>query len=109
MPGRPIACCASVNERRGGPSEGGDMKANTRRKQFKYIKRGTPVPAWLREHWKRIRPAPQADTIEDRALLLMRMHRDKQRWLKSRPKLLQALAWDLMVASLSEGRTWPEP
>jgi hypothetical protein len=85
------------------------MKASTQRKPFKYVKRGTPVPAWLKEHWKRIRQAPQADTIEDRALLLMRMHHNKQRWLKSRPKLLQALAWDLMVASLSEGRTWSEP
>ena len=86
-----------------------DMSANTKRKQFKYVKRGTPVPAWLQAHWKRIPGAPQADTIEGRALLLRGMHRGKKaRWLKSRPKLLQALAWDLMVASLSEGMP-PEP
>ena len=86
-----------------------DMSANTQRKQFKYVKRGTPVPAWLQAHWKRIPGAPQADTIEGRALLLRGMHRGKKaRWLKSRPKLLQALAWDLMEASLSEGMP-PEP
>jgi hypothetical protein len=85
------------------------MKANTPRNQFKYVRRGTPVPAWLQGHWKKIPGAPRADTIEGRALLLMRMHRDEARWLKSRPKLLQALAWDLMEASLSECRTPPEP
>jgi hypothetical protein len=75
------------------------MKADTQPKQFKYVKRGTPVPTWLQEHWKRIPGAPQADTIEGRALLLIRMYRDKKaRWLKSRPKLLQALVWDLMEA-----------
>ena len=69
------------------------------------------MPAWLRQHWrKRIPDAPQADTIEDRAILLVRMHRDKKApWLKSRPKLLQALVWDLMEACFSEGRTPPEP
>jgi hypothetical protein len=49
------------------------------------------------------------NTIEGRALRLMALHRKGAKWLKKRPKLLQALAWDLMEASLFEGRPPPEP
>src|SRR5262249_33634929 len=41
---------------------------------------------------------PQAASIEARARQLIRMHERRDKALKSRPKLLQALAWDLMEA-----------
>jgi hypothetical protein len=45
----PVA--ASDKERRD-TTEGGDMKASTKDKQFESIKRGMPVPAELQAHWK---------------------------------------------------------
>jgi hypothetical protein len=37
----------------------------------------------------------------------MQIHKDKDKWLEKRPKLLQALAWDLMCATFPEARRWP--
>jgi hypothetical protein len=72
--------------------------------------RGRPVPSWLRAEWKRIPEAPQQETIEARALFLMQAYRDREVWLKKKPNLLQALAFDLMSAAYENPtrRRWPD-
>jgi hypothetical protein len=61
----------------------------------------TKPPRWLHHNWKYIAPEElQSGSIEQRAERLVAMHRDDQ--LPQTPKLLQALALDLLMASLPD-------
>jgi len=62
---------------------------------------GTKVPDWLEAHWKQNAPAElQGGSIQQRALALRRMYKEKE----IKPKILfRALALDLLWACLPEG------
>lgn len=78
--------------------------------------RNTPTPEWLQQEWKHITQAPQSGTLEARALYLLRINAPFEKdpeWgaekRRTTPRVLKALAMDLMVAALEAAAVKPRP